>query len=139
MASASECKTATKRKSRGRPSRRPNKSSKASNEVGNTSPLDNTELPDIIITLDDSEYFSDEEVQVSSDSSIDSSSDSSASPDYVASSSRLMATSDCSTVPISQLMSPDNSSDSDIRLLTPEPHSDFRINPLSQVAWSDSE
>ena len=103
--------------------------------MGNASPVDNTELPDIVITLDDSEYFSDEEVQVSSDSS----SDSSASPDYVASSSRLMATSDCSTVPISQLMSPDHSSDSDIHLLTPEPNSDFRINPLSQVAWSDSE
>ena len=103
--------------------------------MGNASPLDNTELPDIVITLDDSEYFSDEEVQLSSDSS----SDSSASPDYVPSSSRLMATSDCSMVPISQLMSPGHSTDSDIRLLTPEPKSDFRINPLSQVAWSDSE
>ena len=138
QASTSESKatktTGTKRKSRRRPSRRQNKSSKSSNEVGNASPLDNTELPDIVITLDDSEYFSDEEVQLSSDSS-----DSSASPAYVASSSRLMATSDCSTVPIDQLMSPDLSSDSDIRLLTPEPNSDFRINPLSQVAWSDSE
>ena len=70
----------TKRKSRRRPSRRPTKSSKASNEVGNASPVDNVELPDIIITLDDSEYFSDE-VQLSSDSSSDSSSDISTSPD----------------------------------------------------------
>ena len=45
--------TGTKRKSRRRPSRRPAKSSKASNEVGNASPVDNVELPDIIITLDD--------------------------------------------------------------------------------------
>ena len=129
MASASECKTATKRKSRGRPSRRPNKSSKASNEVGNASPLDNVELPDIVITLDDSEYFSDEEVQLSSDSSSDSSSDISTSPDYVPSSNRLLATSDCSTVPISQLMSPNQSSDnSEIQLLTPEHNSDYRFN-----------
>ena len=54
--------TGTKRKSRRRPSRRTAKSSKVSNEVGNASPLDNVELPDIVITLDDSEYFSDEEV-----------------------------------------------------------------------------
>ena len=101
----------------------------------NTSPVDNTELPDIIITLNGSEYFSsDDEVELSSDSS-----DSCVSPAYLASSIRLMAKSDCSTVPIDQLMSPGHSSDSDIQLLTPEPNSDFRINPLSEVAWSDSE
>ena len=88
-----------------------------------------------MISLNDSEYFSsDDEVELLSDSS-----DSYDSPDYVASITRLMATSDCSTVPIDQLFSPDHSSESDIRLLTPEPNSDFRLNPLSEVTWSDSE
>ena len=107
--------------------------------MGNASPVDNVELPDIIITLDDSEY--DEFRLLSdSDSSSGTSSDISTSPDYVPSSNRLLATSDCSTVPISHLMSPNQSSDnSDIRLLTPEPSSDYRLNPLSQVGWSDSE
>ena len=97
--------------------------------------MDTTDLPDIILSLNDSEYFdSDDEVEI-----LDSdSSDSYDSPAYLASSNRLMATSDVSTVPIDQLLSPDHSSSSDIRLLTPEP-TNFRLNPLSEVTWSDSD
>ena len=91
------------------------------------------------LLLDDSEY---DEFRLSSDSdsSSSASSDISTSPDYVPSSNRLLPTSDCSTVPVSQLMSPNQSSDnSEIQLLTPEHNSDYRLNPLSQTGWSDSE
>ena len=75
--------------------------------IGNTSPVDTTDLPDIILSLNDSEYFdSDDEVEILDSDSSDSY-DSSA---YLASSDRLMATSDVSTVPIDQLLSPDHSS-----------------------------
>ena len=122
----------SKRKSRRRPSK-PAKSCKTSSEVANTSPVDNVEPPDIVITLGDSEY---EEFNLSSGSDTSSSSgDILSSPEY-APSNRLLATSDCSTVPISNLMSPESS---EIKLLTPEHVSDYRLNPLSETGWSDSE
>ena len=62
----------SKRKSRRRPSK-PAKSCKTSSGVGNASPVDNVELPDIIITFDDSEY---DEFRLSSDSDSSSSSSS---------------------------------------------------------------
>ena len=121
----------SKRRSRRKPSK-PAKSCKTSSEVANTSPVDNVEPPDIVITLGDSEY---EEFNLSSDSDTSSSSgDILTSPEY-APSHRLLATSDCSTVPIDELLSPESS---EIQLLTPEHVTDYRLNPLS-ARWSDSE
>ena len=112
----------SKRKSRRRPSK-PAKSCKTSSGVANTSPVDNVEPRDIVITLGDSEY---EEFNLSSDSdSSSSSSDILTSPEYAPSS-----------VTISQLMSPENS---EIELLTPEHITDYRLNPLSETGWSDSK
>ena len=106
--------------------------------IGNTSPLDTTSLLDIVLSLNDSEYFdSDDEVKIIDSNSNDSSYN---SPAYLPPSHRLLATSDVSTVPVSQLLSPDPSpsTSSDIHLLTPET-TNFRINPLSETAWSDSD
>ena len=85
------------------------KSSRHDNVIGNTSPLDTTSLPDLVLILNDSEYIDsdDDEVKIIDSDSNDSSYD---SPSYLPSSShRLLATSDVSTVPVSQLLSPDPS------------------------------
>ena len=65
--------TGTKRKSTRRKPKRQSKSSKYDNVIGNTSPVDNTDLPDIILSLNDSEYFSsDDEVEILDSDSSDS-------------------------------------------------------------------
>ena len=48
----------------------------------------------------------------------------------------LLATSDCSTVLIDELHSPE---DNENQLLTPVQVVDYRPNPLSTQRWSDSE
>ena len=122
----------SKRKTKRRPSK-PAKSCRTSSEVTNASPVDNVEPPDIVITLGDSEY---EEFNLLSDSETSSSSsDILTSPEY-APSHRLLATSDCSTVLIDELYSPENSEN---QLLTPVQVADYRPNPLSEQRWSDSE
>ena len=98
------------------------------------SPVDKVEPPEIVITLDDSEY---EEFKLS-DSDSETPSTSSyivTSPEYEPS-PRLLATSDCSTVLIDELHSPE---DNENQLLTPVQVVDYRPNPLSTQRWSDSE
>ena len=108
-------------------------------DIGNISPFDSTSLPDLILNLNDSEYFdsSDDEIKV-----LDQESDSSSiSPSYVPSLSyRLQATSDVSTEPVTPLLSPDPSpvTSSSNHQLTPETNN-YRVNPLSETHWSDSD
>ena len=102
-------------------------------QIENASPVDCISLPNLVLSLDESERFdsSDDEIQV-----IEQNSDSSPtghlyvpSPTY-----RLQATSDVSTEPVTPILSPDPSPDH----LSPEA-SKFRANPLSAVHWSDSD
>ena len=121
-----------KRKARRRPSK-PVKTCRSNSEINNASPVDKVEPPEIVITLGDPKY---EEFNLSSDSETSSSSsDIVASPEYEPS-HRLLATSDCSTVLIDELYSPENSEN---QLLTPVQVADYRPNPLSEQRWSDSE
>ena len=96
------------------------------------------EPPELVITLGDSEY---EEFK-SSDSDSDSDSQSPntpsatvTSPEYEPS-PRLLATSDCSTVLLDELKSPEYDEN---QLSTPIQIIDYRPNPLSTQRWSDSE
>ena len=121
-----------KRKTKRRPSK-PAKVCRANSEINNASPVDKVEPPEIVITLGDSEY---EEFNLSSDSETSSSSSNIVtSPEYMPS-HRLLATSDCSTVLIDELYSPE---DNENQLLTPVQVVDYRPNPLSTQRWSDSE
>merc|ERR1711893_499536 len=124
-----------KRKARRRPSN-PAKTCKSKSEINNVSPVDKVEPPELVITLGDSEY---EEFK-SSDSDSDSESPSTpsaieTSPEYEPS-PRLLATSDCSTVLLDELKSPEYDEN---QLLTPIHIIDYRPNPLSSQRWSDSE
>ena len=121
-----------KRKARRRPSNLA-KACKSNSEIINVSPVDKVEPPELVITLGDSEY---EEFNLSSDSETSSrSSNIVTNPEYVPS-HRLLATSDCSTVLIDELYSPE---DNENQLLTPVQVVDYRPNPLSTQRWSDSE
>ena len=124
-----------KRKARRRPSN-PAKTCRSNSEINNVSPVDKVEPPELVITLGDSEY---EEFK-SSDSDSDSESPSTpsaivTSPEYEPS-PRLLATSDCSTVLLDELKSPEYDEN---QLLTPIQIIDYRPNPLSTQRWSDSE
>ena len=93
------------------------------------------EPPELVITLGDSEY---EEFKSNSDSDSESPSTPSAivtSPEYDPS-PRLLATSDCSTVLLDELKSPEYDEN---QLSTPIHIIDYRPNPLSSQRWSDSE
>ena len=121
-----------KRKAKRRPSN-PAKTCRSNSEINNVSPVDKVEPPEIVITLDDSEY---EEFKLSDSDSETPSNPSGivTSPEYEPS-PRLLATSDCSTVLLDELHSPKD----DNQLLTPAHVVDYRPNPLSTQRWSDSE
>ena len=90
-------------------------------------------LPDLILSLDESERFdsSDDEIQVIEEKIVSSS----PGHPYVPSLTyRLQATSDVSTEPVTPLLSPDPTPDQ----LSPEA-SKYRAKPLSAVYWSDSD
>ena len=123
-----------KRKARRRPSK-PAKTCRSNSEINNASPVDKVEPPEIVITLGDSEY---EEFNLSSDSNSETPSTPSnivTSPEYEPS-PRLLATSDCSTILLDELKSPEYDEN---QLLTPIQIIDYRPNPLSTQRWSDSE
>ena len=102
-----------KRKARRRPSKSA-KTCRSNSEINNVSPADKVEPPEIVITLDDSEY---EEFKLSDSDSETPSTPSNivTSPEYEPS-PPLLATSDCSTVLIDELHSPE---DNENQLLTP--------------------
>ena len=123
-------------------SRRPSNSAKTgrfNSEINNVSPVDKVEPPELVITLGDSEY---EEFKSNSDSDNESPSDSPSTPSAIVSSPeydpspRLLATSDCSTVLLDELKSPEHD---ESQLSTPIHVIDYRPNPLSTQRWSDSD
>ena len=127
-----------KRKARRRPSNLA-KACKSNSEIINVSPVDKVEPPELVITLGDSEY---EEFKSDSDSDSESPSESPSTPSAIVTSPeydpspRLLATSDCSTVLLDELKSPEYDKN---QLSTPIHIIDYRPNPLSSQRWSDSE
>ena len=100
-------------------------------QVTNASQVDCISLPNLVLSLDESERLdsSDDDIQLIEHESDSSSTDNHyvLSPSY-----RLQATSDVSTEPVTPLLSPNTSSGH----LSPEV-SKFRANPLSSAHWSD--
>ena len=127
-----------KRKARRRPSNLA-KACRSNSEIINVSPVDKVEPPELVITLGDSEY---EEFKSDSDSDSESPSESPSTPSAIVTSPeydpspRLLATSDCSTVLLDELKSPEYDEN---QLSTPIHIIDYRPNPLSTQRWSDSE
>ena len=115
------------------------KTGRFNSEINNVSPVDKVEPPELVITLGDSEY---EEFKSNSDSDNESPSDSPSTPSAIVTSPeydpspRLLATSDCSTVLLDELKSPEHD---ESQLSTPIHIIDYRPNPLSSQRWSDSE